>query len=85
MMRFCKLRQKEVVNCLDGRRLGFICDLIMDECEGRVCSIVVPGCPRFTFFFKGPRDLVIPWCNIRTIGEDVILVEVDINCIPDID
>lgn len=85
MMRFTKLRQKEVVNCLDGKRLGFICDLIVDECEGCICSIIVPGTAKFSFFFKGERDYIIPWCNIRKIGEDVILVEIDRHCMPDID
>lgn len=82
MIRFCKLRQKEVVNCIDGKRLGFICDLILEECDGRICSIIVPGQTRFSFFAKGERDFIIPWRNIRKIGEDVILVEVDINCVP---
>ena len=82
MMRFCKLRQKEVVNCIDGKRLGCICDLVIDECQGCICAIVVPGPARFALFFKGERDYVIPWRNIRKIGEDVILVELDCNCMP---
>jgi YlmC/YmxH family sporulation protein len=82
MTKFSKLRQKEVVNVLDGARLGYICDLLLDTCTGKICAIVVPGPSRFSFFFKGDRDQVIPWKNIRKIGEDVILVEIDINCIP---
>lgn len=82
MTRFSKLRQKEVVNVQDGARLGFICDLIVDHCTGKICGIVVPGPSRFSFLFRGERDQVIPWRNIRKIGEDVILVEIDINCIP---
>jgi YlmC/YmxH family sporulation protein len=83
MTKFCKLRQKEVVYIVDGARLGFICDLVLDVCTGKICAIVVPGPSRFSFFFKGERDQVIPWKNIRKIGEDVILVEVDINFMPD--
>jgi len=82
MTRYSKLRQKEVVNILDGSRLGFICDLILDACTGKICAIVVPGPSRFAFLFKGDRDTVIPWKNIRKIGEDVILVEMDVNCMP---
>jgi len=83
MTRLSKLRQKEVVNIADGARLGFICDLVLDVCSGRICAIVVPGPSRFAFFFRGERDQVIPWKNIRKIGEDVILVEVDVNFMPD--
>lgn len=82
MIRFCKLRQKEVVNCIDGKRLGFICDLVLEECDGKICSIIVPGQSKLSFFVKGERDFIIPWRNIRKIGEDVILVELDFNCMP---
>ncbi len=83
MTRFCKLRQKEVVNIVDGARLGYICDLVLDVGTGRICAIVVPGPSRFSFLFRGERDQVIPWKNIRKIGDDVILVEVDTNFMPD--
>lgn len=82
MTKYSKLRQKEVVNILDGARLGYICDLMLDVCTGKICAIVVPGPSRFSFLFKGDRDNVIPWNHIRKIGEDVILVEVDMNCMP---
>lgn len=82
MTRYSMLRQKEVVNILDGARLGYICDLVVDVTSGKVCAIVVPGPSRFSFLFKGERDSVIPWGNIRKIGEDVVLVELDGSFIP---
>jgi len=82
MTRYVKLRQKEVVNVLDGARLGFICDLVLDMNTGKICGIVVPGPNRFSFLFKGERDYVIPWRNIHKIGEDVILVDIDVNTMP---
>jgi len=82
MTRYSKLRQMEVVNILDGSRLGYLCDLLIDMCTGKVTGIVVPGPSRFSFLFRGEKDSVIPWQNIRKFGEDVILVEVDINSMP---
>ena len=82
MTRYSKLRQKEVVNILDGARLGYICDLVLEVGTGKVCAIVVPGPSRLSFLFKGERDSVIPWGNIRKIGEDVVLVEIDANYVP---
>ena len=82
MTRFSKLRQKEVVNTIDGARLGYVCDLIIDICSGKVCAIVVPGPSRLSFLFRGERDTIIPWCNIKKIGEDVILIEIDSSCVP---
>lgn len=77
-MRFCKLRQKAVVNVLDGRSLGLISDLVIDECTGRIVSIVVPGGCGWKGIFKA-RCYVIPWSNICKIGDDIILVEADLN------
>jgi len=82
MTKFSELRQKEVVNVCNGKRLGYICDLILDICTGKICAIIVPGPCRFFFFSRSDRDYVIYWKNICKIGEDVILVEVDENCIP---
>ncbi|MFA5675203.1 MAG: YlmC/YmxH family sporulation protein [Christensenellales bacterium] len=82
MTRFSKLRQKEVVNVLDGARLGYVCDMVVDISAGKVCAIVVPGPSRLSFLFRGERDSVIPWCNIRKIGEDVILVEIESGGVP---
>lgn len=82
MTKFSKLRQKEVVNIMDGSRLGYICDLILDECTGKICAIVVPGPSRFSFFFRGDRDNIIAFKKIVKIGEDVILVETDTNNAP---
>ena len=38
-----ELKEKEVINVCDGRKLGYICDLTVDTCTGRIISIIVPG------------------------------------------
>lgn len=79
-MRFCNLRQKEVVNIVDGKSLGYISDLCLDRATGKICSLVVPGNCGLKSLFKS-REYIIPWQNICKIGDDVILVEVDLNVI----
>lgn len=69
------LRLREVINTLDGRRLGVISDVEFDLENGRIKSIVVPGNGRFLWFFGRDDDVVIPWNKIKKIGVDVILVE----------
>lgn len=76
-MRFTELKQKEVINMLDGRRLGNICDLEIMIPSGQVTAIVVPGQVKVLEFLRGERGgLCIPWQNVCKIGDDVILVEV---------
>ena len=42
-MRFLELKQKEVINCKDCRRLGYVADVEFDPCSGQICAIIVPG------------------------------------------
>lgn len=64
-----------MINVVDGKRLGVICDLDLDLENGRITALIVPGASRFFSMFGGNRDFVIPWENIVKIGVDTILVD----------
>lgn len=74
---FSELRRKEIINVCDGARLGCICDLELDDCTGQITAIIVPGPSRFFGLFRGSEEIVIPFCKIQKIGDDVILVQAD--------
>lgn len=79
MSKWVDFRHKEVINICDAKRLGCVCDVDIDYCTGTVNAIVVPGCGRNSFlscFSPRNGDIVIPWENIKRIGEEVILVEI---------
>ena len=79
---YSALRQKEVINLCDGRRLGFVCDMEFDLCDGKITAIVVPGDSGF-FGLGRCTATVIPWEKIETIGSDAILVRAEhIPCCP---
>ena len=72
-MHFCELKEKDVINRCDCKRLGRVSDLVLDPKNGCICAIVVPG-------LLGPdQEYVIPWKKICQIGPDIILVEVCIE------
>ena len=73
-MKFTELNCKEVICVCDGRRLGFISDVRIELPEGRVTAIIVPGPSKFLGLGR-QEDYVIPWQCIRSIGDDIILVE----------
>lgn len=77
MVKISDFQTKEVVNILDGKRLGQISDLEIDLRHGRVEAIVVPGPGKFLGFFASGNDYVIPWRNIVKIGKDVVLVRLE--------
>jgi len=79
-MRFCDLKHKEVINCRDGERIGYICDIIFDECSPCIKKIIIPGqCKLFGILGK-EQEYIIPWNCIRQIGTDIILVDIDLAC-----
>lgn len=75
MLKTSDLKLKEVINILDGKRLGAITDIEIDIETGRLTAIVVPGPGKFLGLFGRNEDVVIPWDKINKIGMDVILVE----------
>lgn len=77
MVKLSELRLKDVVNLIDGRRVGLIGDFELELDTGRVTALVIPGSGRILGLLGRERDLVIPWGQVKRIGTDVILVEVD--------
>ena len=75
-IRYNELRQKEVVNICDGRRLGCVCDAVLTK-GGQIEALVVPGQCGMCSFIRSGKETVIPWCRIVRLGDDVILVDID--------
>jgi YlmC/YmxH family sporulation protein len=75
MFKISDLRNKDVVNSLDGKRLGFIRDIDIDLAEGRIKALILPGESRLMGLFGRNDDIIIEWGKIKRIGVDVILVE----------
>ena len=71
-----ELRQKNVINTRDGRSLGRVADIAFCPCDGRVTALVTPGDFCLSNLLRGERTgILIPWEQIRKIGDDVILVD----------
>lgn len=61
--------------------MGKIIDMIIDTGGKDVLGIVVPGVRRL---FRANEDIFIPWCNISKIGDDVILVSINMHALTSI-
>lgn len=72
-----ELQKKEVINLVNGRRLGFVYDVEVDLEQGKVVSVIVPGQNRFFRLFWKYEELVISFDQIKKIGDDIILVEME--------
>lgn len=76
-MKISDFQTKDVINIVDGKKLGQISDLELDLRQGRIESIVVPSAGRFFGMFGSATEVIIPWRNIIKIGLDVVLVKLD--------
>ncbi len=77
VLRLNELRQKEVINIVDGQRLGYVCDLDFNLTQGEINCIIVPGPCRVFGFIGRENEFVIDLCDIEKVGGDVILVDID--------
>ena len=70
-----ELRLMEVIDIADGKRLGFIGDIIYDDSLKKIDSIVIPPQGSILSLFKKKDEIRIKWNQIKVIGSDVIIVD----------
>ena len=75
-MLYSELKNKDVINAKNCKKLGRVCDLEFDQCSGCICKIMVPGRNRLLCFLNCEPNIVIPYKNICQIGPDIILVDI---------
>ena len=74
-MTFSQLRKKDIICVSDGRLVGRAVDLELDERNGKICALIVPGTANVNCFFHGDKSRIsIAWNQIVCIGDDVFLV-----------
>ncbi|MBQ3168341.1 MAG: YlmC/YmxH family sporulation protein [Clostridia bacterium] len=78
-MSFSELKQKDVINVMDGKRLGKPIDVLFTE-GACIEAIVVPDAFNImTCLSKNKNGIEIPWERVRRIGDDVILVDINME------
>lgn len=79
-MKISDFQAKDVINIVDGKKLGHISDIELDLRQGKIDSIVIPQFQKmFGFFGTTGSEIVVPWRNIVKIGADVVLVRLEEN------
>ena len=73
-MRLSDLQDKDIVSISDGKKIGSIIDVNIDE-KGIMKSLIVEE-NKF-MLFNNKNETEISWKQIEKIGEDVILVKID--------
>lgn len=73
-MRLSDLQHKDVVNIIDGKKVGNIIDVAIDN-EGKMAGLIVEKTRFLISMFSNHNEVEISWNQIEKIGEDVILVK----------
>lgn len=78
-MRFVSLQSKDVVDAATGTKIGYVVDIEIDPFCRCIQALIIEKVSAFKLvcIFKGPPTCIIPIENIITIGEDVILVNIE--------
>lgn len=71
-MRLSDLQSKDIVNIIDGKKVGKIIDVVIDD-KGNMLSLVIQRTKMFRILPNG-NEVEVKWDQIKKIGEDVILV-----------
>ena len=72
---FLDLQKKEVINAIDGTRLGFVSNIDIDIEKGIVTAIRIPSSSKVFNLFGKSEDHIINWDRIKKIGDDIILID----------
>jgi len=75
ILRLSELQNKTIINLIDGKNLGNIIDVNVDE-KGKIIELIVEKKRFLISFFTSRKELSIRWDQIEKVGEDVILVKV---------
>ncbi len=74
-MLFSELKNKEVIDVKDCKKLGRIQDIEFDPRTGCILKFYVPCGSKFSLFVSAEPDFVLDFKEICQIGPDIILVD----------
>ncbi|MEG2891791.1 MAG: YlmC/YmxH family sporulation protein [Clostridium sp.] len=74
-LKLSELKNMEVIDVSEGKRLGFIGDIVFDEDLTYIKSFVIPYQSGIFSVFKKRDEIEITWDQIKVIGVDIMLVD----------
>ena len=79
-MRLSEVAHKELIDLNEGSFWGPVgrADLLVDEANGEITSLVLTGRSGLMGFSSG-EEVIIPWNSVVKVGKDVIILNVTLS------
>ena len=77
MMKLSELQRKNIINIRDGKVVGRIVDVELDTNSGLLIHLVIEKAHLIRNIFSSEEDIVIKFTQIKKLGEDVILIDLN--------
>ncbi len=76
-MKLSELQRKDIVNIKDGKLVGKIVDVEFDTSNGYVIKFIIEKAHFMRNLFSINDELTIKFTQIKKLGEDVILIDIN--------
>lgn len=74
-MLLSELQRKDIININNGKKIGRIIDAEIDSTNGNLKSFVIEQSKYIKSMFRSDNDIKINYNQIKKMGQDVILVD----------
>ena len=75
-MKVSELQRKDIVNINDGKIVGRIIDVLINEIDGTLDGFVIERSKYIRSLFSSEEDTIIKFNQIKKLGSDVILIDI---------
>ncbi len=75
-MKLSELQRKDIINLRNGKKVGRIIDVEINTIDGTLMSLVIEK-RYFKSLFSSDSDVLIKFNQIKKMGEDVILIDMN--------
>ena len=76
-MKLSELQRKNIVNIKDGKLIGKIVDVEFDATNGYMIKFIIEKAHFMRSLFTSSEDITIKFNQIKKMGEDVILIDIN--------
>jgi len=76
-MKLSELQRKDIVNIKDGKKIGKIVDVEFDTSNGYMIKFIIESSHFMKNLFAQNDVLTIKFTQIKKLGEDVILIDIN--------